>query len=73
MSLINTRVVQVDLSQIVKQLERLNNNLEQVFHIDRPDLVPNVDFDPDDYSATLYSDEESELIDQHVRNRIIGR
>lgn len=73
MSLINTRIVQIDLSQIVRQLERLNNNLEEVFSINRPEVVPERDFDPDDYSSVMYSDEDEELINQHIKNRIIGQ
>jgi hypothetical protein len=73
MSLINARIVQIDLSQLVHEFQRLNNNLEEVFHIGRKEIIPNVDFDPDDYSSVMYSNEEDELIAQHVNKKVIGR
>lgn len=73
MSLINTRIIQIDLSQIVHELQRLNDNLEEVFHINRREIVPNVDFDPDDYSSVMYTNEEEELIAEHVGRRVIGQ
>lgn len=72
MSLISTRVVKLDLSEIVHELKRLNNNLEQVFQINKPQLEPGIDFDPDDYSSVLYSDEEEELVEQHVGKMVAG-
>lgn len=73
MSLINTRIVQIDLSQIVHELKRLNTNLEEIFQINSPTLEPGRDFDPDDYSSVLYSNEENELIAEHVDKNSIGR
>jgi len=72
MSLINTRIVKLDVSPIVQELQRLNRNLEEIFQINAPVLVPNEDFDPDDYSSVMYTDEEAELVDEQVRRRILG-
>ena len=71
MAFLNTRIVQIDLSQIVHELKRLNNNLEEIFQINSPEVVPYRDFDPDDYSSVLYSNEDEELIAEKVRQNII--
>lgn len=72
MSLIKTRIVQIDLSQVVSELKRLNNNLEQMFQINAPMLEVGRDFDPDDYSSVMYSSEEAELITERLGHKIIG-
>lgn len=72
MSLFNTQVVQADLSLLVREFQRLNSNLEQIFQINSPEVEPGRDFDPDDYSSVMYSNEEDELIKQHVSKVIPG-
>lgn len=72
MALINQRIIKLDVSEIVSELKRLNNNLERIFHVDEPQLTPGVDFDADDYSSVVYSDEDAELVQQHLDNRIGG-
>lgn len=72
MSLISQRIIKLDVSEIVLELKRLNNTLEQIFQVDRPQAVPGVDFDPDDYSSVLYSNEEDELVQQHVDKLVAG-
>lgn len=73
MSLINTRIVQVDLSQIVHELKRLNSNLEEIYQINKPTVEPGRDFDPDDYSSVMYTSEEDELVSEQVTKNSIGR
>lgn len=72
MSLISRRVINLDVSEIVSELKRLNHNLEQIFQIDSPRAIPGQDFDPDDFSEVLYTSEEDELIQQHLDRRIAG-
>jgi len=72
MALISQRIIKLDVSEIVSELKRLNYNLEKIFQIDSPQIVPDRDFDPDDYSSVSYSDENAELVEQHLANRIGG-
>ena len=79
MALINQRVMKLDTSEIVAELKgfvaelkRLNYNLENIFHVNAPELVPDRDFDADDFSSVSYSDEVNELVQQHLDKRIGG-
>ncbi len=72
MALINQRVIKLDVSEIVTELKRLNYNLEKIFQVGAPELVPDQDFDADDFSSVSYYDEEAELIQQHLDKRIGG-
>lgn len=73
MALINTRVINIDLSQIVHELKRLNSNLEQIYQINAPTVEPGRDFNPDDYSSVLYTSEEDELVSEQISKNSIGR
>lgn len=72
MALISQRVIKLDVSEIVSELKRLNYNLEKIFQVGQPEVVPDRDFDPDDFSSVSYTDETAELIEQHLANRIGG-
>jgi hypothetical protein len=72
MSLINQRIIKLDVSEIVGELKRLNHNLEQLFQIDKPQAQPYLDFDPDEFSSVSYPDEESDLIQQHMDRHVAG-
>lgn len=72
MALINNRTIKLDVSEIVTELRRLNYNLEQIFAVNKPEVVPNRDFDPDDFSSVSYTNEEEELVQQHLNKRIGG-
>lgn len=72
MALINQRIIKLDVSDIVSELKRLNYNLEKIFQVDAPEVVPGRDFDPDEFSSVSYSDEIGELVEQHLNKRIGG-
>lgn len=72
MALINRRIIRLDVSEVVTELKRLNYNLEKIFQIDSPEVVPERDFDPDDFSSVSYTSETDELIQQHLNKRIGG-
>lgn len=72
MALLNQKIIKLDVSEIVTELRRLNYNLEKIFQVNAPVIEPGRDFDPDDFSSVTYSDEEAELIEQHLNKRIGG-
>lgn len=72
MALLSQRIVKLDVSEIVAELKRLNYNLEKIFQINSDKLVPDRDFDADDFSSVSYTDEVEELVQQHLDNRIGG-
>lgn len=72
MSFINTRVVQVDLRGVETQLKRIADAMELALSIGKPEAIPYKDFDPDDFSAVIYTNEEDELIQEKLARRIAG-
>lgn len=72
MSFISTRVIQIDVSGIELQLKRIADAVENALGIGKPSIEPGVDFDPDDYSSVLYTDEEQELIQERLSRRVAG-
>lgn len=76
MALFNQRKIILDTSGIEQKLDRLNYLFEQFLianniSIDGPPTVFE-EVDADDYSSVLYSDEQQELVDQHLAKRIGG-
>lgn len=72
--LIQGKIVNMDmevLARIELQLTRIADILEHALKY-KPEAIPNVDFDPDDYSGVVYTDEEQELVQQHLNKRIAG-
>lgn len=65
-----SKITNVELAGIEYQLNRIATALESL--LEKPQIVPGQDFDPDDFSSVSYSDEEEELVQQHLDNRIGG-
>lgn len=72
MSLIRVRTIKLDVSELVEEIRKLRMAVEGVLQLDKPVAQPYVDFDPDDYSSVLYSDETKELVQQHLDKRVAG-
>ncbi len=70
--LFQSKTTKVELEGIEFQLKRIADALESLLNINKPELVPGRDFDPDDFCEVTYSDEEKELVDQHLNKRIGG-
>jgi hypothetical protein len=76
MALINQKKIVLDTSSIERELSRIANLLEQVLVAqgvltdETPIDLENID--PDDYSSVLYTDENEELIQQHLAKRVGG-
>lgn len=76
MALLTQKIIKLDTSGIEEQLSRLNYLLGQLLvsqGIPVDGVPTNMEqIDPDDYSSILYTDETSELIQQHLDKRIGG-
>lgn len=76
MPLFNKRTLVLDTSGVEAKLDRLNYLFEQYLIANNipVDGVPS-DMelvDPDEYSYVFYTDEEQELIQQHLAKRVAG-
>jgi hypothetical protein len=65
-----SKITNLNVSGIEYQLSRIATALEAL--IEKPQIQPNIDFDPDDYSEVSYTNEEEELVAQHLSHRIAG-
>ena len=76
MPLISQRIVKLDTSALEQPLSRIAYLLERLCvaqGIPIEDLpVDMEELDADDYSAVVYSNEDAELVQQHLNKRIIG-
>lgn len=70
--LIQSKITNVELAGIEHQLKRIADALEANLGYNRPDVQPGRDFDPDEYSSVSYTDEEAELVQQHLDKRVGG-
>ena len=71
MAFLSHRTIKLDVSELTAEIRKLREVIEEVL-LEKPPLQPGVDFDPDDYSSVLYSDEEKELFQQHLNRRVAG-
>lgn len=70
--LFQSKITNVELAGIEHQLKRIADALEANLGYGKPDIQPGRDFDPDDFSGVAYTDEEADLIQQHLDKRIGG-
>lgn len=68
--LFQNKTIKLEVTGIEFQLKRIADALESL--LAKPQIIPGQDFDPDDFSEVVYTDEEQELIDQHLNKRIGG-
>jgi hypothetical protein len=71
MAFLSHRTIKLDVSELTSEIKKLREVIENVL-LEKPQLEPGVDFDPDDYSSVLYTNEEEELIKQHMDRRVAG-
>ncbi len=65
----------LEVSGVEFHLDRIATALEEIVKhlaIGHPQIIPGQDFDPDDFSSVSYSNEEEELIQQHLDKRVGG-
>lgn len=68
--LIQTKTTKISLEGIEFQLRRIADALEHIAY-PKPEVTAS-DFDVDEFSTVLYTDEEGELVQQHLDKRIGG-
>lgn len=68
--LFQSKITNVEVSGIEYQLKRIADALESL--LPKVPIVPERDFDVDDFSSVSYIDEGQELIDQHLAKRVGG-
>jgi hypothetical protein len=64
------KTTNVNVTGVELQLMRIADALESL--LEKPQLVPGPGFDADDYSEVVYTNEEEELVQQHLDKRIGG-
>lgn len=68
--LFQSKITNLEVNGIEFQLKRIADALESL--LAKPEIVPGRDFDPDEFCEVYYTDEEADLIQQHLDKRVGG-